>query len=92
MRLILISLQLFNVWLHSNDSWNKGKSAFLKGDYENAIIYFMPYAKDGDKKAQLLVTGQSFHSKKYKEAFKWYELSANQGNARAQYEISTLFK
>ena len=73
------------------DSVQKGRLAYEKGDYGTALQIFTPLAEKGDLIAQFnlakmyrKVTGIPTD---YKTAVKWFTLSAEQGNAKAQYHL-----
>ena len=81
---------------HSDeDSVQKGKLAYEKGDYGTALQIFTPLAQEGDLVAQFNLAkmyreGKGV-SKDYKAAVKWFSLSAKQGNAVAQYHLGVAY-
>ena len=77
------------------DSVQKGKVVYEKGDYGTALRIFTPLAEKGDLLAQLNLAkmyreGKGV-SKDYKAAVKWFKLSAEQGNAVAQYHLGVAY-
>ena len=77
------------------DSVQKGRVAYEKGDYGTALQIFTPLAEKGDLLAQLNLAkmyreGKGV-SKDYKAALKWFNLSAEQGNALAQYHLGVAY-
>ena len=77
------------------DSVQKGRLAYEKGDYGTALQIFTPLAQEGDLVAQLNLAkmyreGRGV-SKNYKAAVKWFNLSAAQGNAVAQYHLGVAY-
>ncbi len=89
-----IFLSSYNVSLA--DDYQKGVSAFEKGDHAIALSYWLPLADNGDPKAQyslgkLYETGGQGESAQYKEAVKWYLKAAEQGIAAARNNLGRLF-
>ena len=77
------------------DSFQKGRLAYEKGDYGAALRIFTPLAEKGDFVAQFNLAkmyreGKGV-SKDYKAAVKWFNLSAKQGNAVAQYHLGVAY-
>ena len=77
------------------DSVQKGRLAYEKGDYVTALQLFTPLAERGDLVAQFSLAkmyreGKGV-SKDYKAAVKWFNLSAEQGNALAQYHLGVAY-
>ena len=77
------------------DSVQKGRLAYEKGDYGTALQIFTPLAEKGDLFAQFNLAkmyreGKGV-SKDYKAAVKWFNLSAEQGNALAQYHLGVAY-
>ena len=77
------------------DSAQKGRLAFEKGDYGTALQIFTPLAEKGDLIAQFNLAkmyreGKGV-SKNYKAAVKWFNLSAEQGNALAKYHLGVAY-
>ena len=70
------------------DDLQDGLSSYKAGEYNNAHKLLSPLAEEGDALAQLFFgvmheQGQGV-PQDYREAAKWYQLSADQGNASAQ--------
>ena len=77
------------------DSVQKGRFAYEKGDYGTALQIFTPVAEKGDSIAQFHLAkmyreGKGV-SKDYKADVKWFNLSAAQGNAVAQYHLGVAY-
>ena len=77
------------------DSVQKGRLAYEKGEYGTALQIFLPVAEKGDSIAQFHLAkmyreGKGV-SKDYKAAVKWFNLSAAQGNAVAQYHLGVAY-
>ena len=77
------------------DSVQKGRVAYEKGDYGTALQIFIAVAEKGDLVAQFHLAkmyreGKGV-SKDYKAAVKWFNLSAEQGNALAQYHLGVAY-
>ena len=77
------------------DSVQKGRVAYEKGDYGTALQIFIAVAEKGDLVAQFHLAkmyreGKGV-SKDYKAAVKWFNLSAAQGNAVAQYHLGVAY-
>ena len=67
------------------DDYQDGVSAFWGADYKTALEKLMPSAKRCNEQAQGLIgfmyaNGRGV-TQNYARAFKWYKLSADQGNA-----------
>jgi TPR repeat protein len=76
-------------------SLDAGWEAFGRGDYDGALAIWKPLAEQGDVNMQLLVgsiydLGQGVPQDDA-EAVKWYELAANQGSAKGQYQLGALY-
>ncbi len=74
----------------------KGLDAHSKNDFATAVQCLEPLAKNGEPTAQLTMGtmcywGRNCVTKDIDEAIKWYTLSANQGNASAQYKLGELY-
>ena len=97
MKYLLIAFIIF--LMNSSNSFstdfNKGFDAYKKQDYLNAIIEWMPLAKQGNMTVQYNI-GRMFYlgqgvPKDYSKAFKWFEISAKQGHSDAQVFIGNLY-
>ena len=77
------------------DSVQKARLAYKKGDYGAALQIFTPLAEKRDLVAQFNLAkmyreGKGV-SKDYTAAVKWFNLSAEQGNALAQYHLGVAY-
>ena len=83
----------------SNVGWSadfqKGLTAYDRGDYATALREWTPLAKQGNAYAQfnlgLLYEKGDGVLQDYKTAVKWYRLSAEQGNILAQNNLGTMY-
>ena len=72
-----------------------GWDAFGRGDYQGALDVWTPLAEAGDVNMQLLVG--SIHDfgqgvpQDDAEAAKWYQMAAERGSAKAQYQLGALY-
>ena len=82
------------------DDFVDGVVAYGKGDYVTALKLLRPSADRGDVMAQVYLAqmyslGGKFGGKgviqDYKEAAKWYHLSAEKGVVRAQYNLGVMY-
>ena len=73
-----------------------GLSAHERGDYAMAYRLFLPFAKQGDAKAQyslaLMYDNGQGVSQDYVEAVKWYRKAADQGVAVAQLNLGNRYR
>lgn len=72
-----------------------GWDAFGRGDYQGALAVWTPLAEAGDIDMQLLVGsiydfGQGVPQDDG-EAAKWYQMAAERGSAKAQYQLGALY-
>ena len=86
--LIILSLILVVPVVYADD-YQDGVDAFDKKDFKAALKKLKPLAEKGYAKAQnklgeIYGNAQGI-SHDYKEAFKWYQLSADQGHPGSQY-------
>ena len=77
------------------ENYKNGILAFEQGDYATALIEFKALAKKNNSIGQYglglmydLGTGVPTN---FKEAVKWYQLSADQGNSDAQNNLATMY-
>ena len=92
---LTISIACGSFSLCWSDVFQKGKEAYKKDDFANAIKEWILLGEDGDKKAQYFL-GLIYYKGKgvpqnYKKALKWYTLSAEQGNKVAQYNLGVMY-
>ena len=75
--------------------FQKGVTAFQRGDYATALREFKRLAKQGLAPAQynlgLMYANGRGVPQDYKTAVKWYRLAAEQGNANAQNNLGMLY-
>jgi hypothetical protein len=64
----------------------------LKGDYETAIARLRPLAEGGDRTAQAMLGEAYYLRQDHAKAVKWLRISAQQGNAGAQYYLGLMFR
>jgi hypothetical protein len=101
MKRLLPVLMVFGVFLGSagesfSTDFQKGFTAFEKGDYATALREFEPLAEQGDADAQyrlgwMYEKGEGVPQND-KTALKWYTLSAKQGNVLAQYNLGVMYR
>ncbi len=77
------------------DAAQAGWDAFGRGDYQGALAVWTPLAEAGDVNMQLLVGsiydfGQGVPQDDG-EAAKWYQMAAERGSAKAQYQLGALY-
>ena len=87
---VLLFSLLFGVPSYSAD-FNKGLDAYKSKDFKTAFRELKPFAIEGNKIAQFSLgfmykNGEGV-SKNTKKALEWYELSAAQGFAVANYNL-----
>ena len=75
--------------------FEKGKDAYLRGDYTTALNEWLPLAEQGNSEAQYFL-GVMYSMgygviEDYKAAIKWYSLAAELGSANAQYRMGLNF-
>ena len=74
--------------------YQKGVTAYKRGDYETAWREWTPLAREGNVDAQLNLGMMHAKGKgvpqNYKIAVKWLTLAAEQGDADAQYHLERL--
>jgi TPR repeat protein len=79
----------------SNEPASTGWEAFGRGDYDGALAVWQPLAEQGDVNMQLLVgsiydLGQGVPQDDT-EAVKWYEMAANRGSGKGQYQLGAVY-
>lgn len=75
---------------------DEGIAAYNNGDHATAYDEFLPVAKAGDKKAQLLL-GLMYDNglgvkKDHDSAAQWYRRAAEQGQPRAQFNLGLMYE
>jgi uncharacterized protein len=78
------------------DDWQDGGDAFERKDYKTAYKLWLPLAERGKRMAQYFMGLMNEEGlgipQHYKEAVKWYRLSAKQdGGSRAQYQLGVMY-
>jgi TPR repeat protein len=75
--------------------YRDGQDAYASGNYQAAILEWIPIAKDGDAKAQYNLGWMRANGKgtaqDFQEAVDWYTKSAKQGYIHAQYNLANLY-
>ncbi len=76
--------------------YQKGKTAYNRGDYSTALLEFRPLAEQGHVDAQfhlgiMYEYGESV-PKDYRTAVKWFRLAAEQGHAFAQSNLGVMYE
>ena len=79
-----------------NADWQKGRTAYKKGDYATALREYTPLAKQGRARSQtsLGVLYRKGHGvpKNDQTATMWYRFAATQGFAPAQYNLGNAYR
>ncbi|MCK5365009.1 MAG: SEL1-like repeat protein [Gammaproteobacteria bacterium] len=75
--------------------FDKGTSAYKRGDYETALSVFRPLAENGDPKAQSIL-GMMYNygegvAVDYRQSARWYRLAAEQNYGVAQYNLGMAY-
>jgi len=72
-----------------------GWDAFGRGDYKGALAVWTPLAEAGDANMQVLVGSIYDYGQGVPQddaaAVRWYEMAANQGSAKAQYQAGAVY-
>ncbi len=94
-QIILVTILIFWVPL-AWGSFQAGEEAYLREDYETALEFWRPLAKQGHAEAQNMLGfmyryGQGV-PQDFEQARVWYRLSADQGFARAQNNLGALYR
>ena len=80
----------------SAGSYLDGEEAYLNQDFEVALQYWEPLARQGNAEAQNMLGYMYRHGQglpqDYKKARQWYRLAADQGNARAQNNLGVMYR
>lgn len=97
--MLLLVVALSGLSLSASADFEEGRRAFERGDYSAAYRAWLPLAQGGVAEAQfklgmLFLFGEGVPGDNYEvqrsEAFKWFRLAADQGNAVAQWEVGFL--
>lgn len=80
---------------HEQQGYERGQSAYNKGDYPTAVREWRPLAKQGNADAQFFLGSMYDHGEgvpqNYAEAVRWYRLAAEQGHAIAQHYLGAMY-
>lgn len=75
--------------------FDKGASAYRRGDYATALAVFRPLAENGDAKAQSILGLMYVYGEgvpvDYREASRWYRRAAEQKSNVGQYNLGMLY-
>jgi len=75
--------------------FEKGASAYKRGDYETALAVFRPLAENGDARAQSILALMYSYGEgvpvDYRESARWYRRAADQNSNVAQYNLGMLY-
>lgn len=79
----------------AQSGFDKGASAYKRGDFETALAVFRPLAESGDAKAQsilgLMYSYGEGVPEDYRESARWYRRAAEQGSSVAQYNLGMFY-
>ena len=79
----------------AQSSFDKGASAYKRGDFETALTVFRPLAENGDAKAQSILGLMYSYGEgvpvDYREAARWYRRAAEQSSSVAQYNLGMFY-
>ena len=79
----------------AQSSFDRGASAYKRGDYETALAVFRPLAENGDARAQSILALMYSYGEgvpvDYRESARWYRRAAEQGSNVAQYNLGMLY-
>ena len=88
----LLSTSLFT---NSFADYIDGQREYAGGNYEAAILEWIPVAEDGNSRAQYNLGWMNANGKgtsqDFKGAIEWYKKAADQGNVHAQYNLANLY-
>ena len=94
MKRILLTLAILTTVLSANN-FNKGVDAYKVGHYVKALALWIPYAKEGNLKAQYSIATIYYEGKgvpqNYKKAMYWYKQAAEQEYAKAYAQIALMY-
>jgi cell division septation protein DedD len=79
----------------AQSGFDKGASAYKRGDYATALTIFRPLAENGDAKSQSILALMYSYGEgvpvDYREAARWYRRAAEQNSNVAQYNLGMLY-
>lgn len=91
---LTLAVLLINPTVVWGGDYEKGLDLFERGDYQAALLTWLPLAENGDATAQNAL-GWLYNEGKgagldFGQALKWYTLAAEQGNVHAHYNLGFL--
>ena len=79
----------------AQSGFDKGASAYKRGDFETALTVFRPLAENGDAKAQSILGLMYSYGEgvpvDYRESARWYRRAAEQSSSVAQYNLGMFY-
>ncbi len=79
----------------AQSGYDKGASAYKRGDFETALAVFRPLAENGDAKAQSILGLMYSYGEgvpvDYRESARWYRRAADQSSSVAQYNLGMFY-
>lgn len=79
----------------AQSGFDKGASAYKRGDYETALAVFRPLAENGEAKAQSILGLMYSYGEgvpvDYRESARWYRRAAEQSSNVAQFNLGMLY-
>ena len=79
----------------ARSDFDKGSSAYKRGDYQTALAVFIPLAEDGDAKAQSILGMMHDYGEgvpvDHRESARWYRCAAAQDYSVAQYNLGMAY-
>jgi cell division protein FtsN len=79
----------------AQSGFDKGASAYKRGDYATALAVFRPLAENGDAKSQSILGLMYSYGEgvpvDHREAARWYRRAAEQNSVVAQYNLGMLY-
>ena len=79
----------------AQSGYDKGASAYKRGDLDTAMAVFRPLAENGDAKAQSILGLMYSYGEgvpvDYREAARWYRRAAEQSSSVAQYNLGMFY-
>ena len=79
----------------AQSGYNKGASAYKRGDFTTALAVFRPLAENGDAKAQSILGLMYSYGEgvpvDFRESARWYRRAAEQNSSVAQYNLGMFY-
>ncbi len=79
----------------AQSGFDKGASAYKRGDFETALAVFRPLAENGDAKTQSILGLMYSYGEgvpvDHRESARWYRRAAEQGSSVAQYNLGMFY-